>query len=124
VGLALKGNISPQEVNRDNILVSPGVFKSVNEIKARVFVNQFFEPKGGLIKPGDNVQYFGLIGLKLSPLKFIDGQDLVPGRSGIVKIHFDKSVVYDGTDLKGIITKQNRFTNKLRIVGYFSQTSD
>ncbi|MHA2288839.1 MAG: EF-Tu/IF-2/RF-3 family GTPase [Promethearchaeota archaeon] len=124
VGLALKGNISPQDVSRDNLLVSPGVFKTVNEIKAQVFINQFFEPKEGLIKPGDGTQYFGLVGLKLSPLKFIDGQDLVPGKSGIVRIHFDKSVVYDGTELKGIITKQNRFTNKLRIAGYFSQTTD
>jgi len=124
VGLALKGNISPRDVSRDNILVSPGVFEQVNEIKAKVFINQFYVPKGGIIKPGDDTQYFGLVGLKLSPLKFIDGQDLLPGKSGIVRIHFDKSVVYDGTELKGIITKQNRFTNKLRIVGYFSQIKD
>ncbi len=124
VGLALKGNISPRDVSRDNILVSPGVFEQVNEIKAKVFINQFYAPKGGIIKPGNDVQYFGLVGLKLSPLKFIDGQDLLPGKSGIVRIHFDKSVVYDGMELKGIITEQNRFTNKLRIVGYFSQIKD
>ncbi|MHA1478003.1 MAG: EF-Tu/IF-2/RF-3 family GTPase, partial [Promethearchaeota archaeon] len=98
VGLALKGNISPRDVSRDNILVSPGVFEQVNEIKAKVFINQFYMPKGGIIKPGDDIQYFGLVGLKLSPLKFIDGQDLLPGKSGIVRIHFDKSVVYDGTE--------------------------
>jgi len=96
----------------------------VNEIKAKVFINQFYTPKGGIIKPGNDVQYFGLVGLKLSPLKFIDGQDLLPGKSGIVRIHFDKSVVYDGMELKGIITEQNRFTNKLRIVGYFLQIKD
>jgi len=124
VGLALKGNISPRDVSRDNILVSPGVYKQVNEISAKVSINKFFTPKGGIIKPGDGTQYFGLVGLKLSPLKFVDGQDLLPGKDGIVKIHFDKSVVYDGTELKGIITEQNRFTNKLRIVGYFSQTKD
>ncbi|MFX1287381.1 MAG: EF-Tu/IF-2/RF-3 family GTPase [Promethearchaeota archaeon] len=124
VGIALKGNISPREISRDNILVSPGVFKQVNEIKAKVSINEFFIPKGGIIKPGDGTQYFGLVGLKLSPLKFIDGQDLLPGETGNVKIHFDKSVVYDGTELKGIITEQNRFTNKLRIVGYFYQTKE
>ncbi|MHA1460796.1 MAG: EF-Tu/IF-2/RF-3 family GTPase, partial [Promethearchaeota archaeon] len=124
VGLALKGNISPRDVSRDNILVSPGVFEQVNEITAKVFINQFYVPKGDIIKPGDGAQYFGLVGLKLSPLKFIDGQDLLPGKSGIVRIHFDKFVVYDGMELKGIITEQNRFTNKLRIVGYFSQIKD
>ena len=124
VGLALKGNISPRDVSRDNILVSPGVFEQVNEITAKVFINQYYVPKGDIIKPGDGTQYFGLVGLKLSPLKFIDGQDLLPGKSGIVRIHFDKFVVYDGMELKGIITEQNRFTNKLRIVGYFSQIKD
>jgi len=124
VGIALKGNISPQDVSRDNILVSPGVFKQVKEIKAEVYINQFYEPKGGIIKPGDGIQYYGLVGLKISPFKFINGQDLLPGKTGIVNIHFDKFVAYDGNELKGIITEQNRFTNKLRIVGHFSQIKD
>ena len=124
VGLALKGNISPQDVSRDNILVSPGVFKQVKEIKAEVYINQFYAPKGGIIKPGDGIQYYGLVGLKISPFKFMSGQDLLPGKTGIVNIHFDKSVAYDGRELKGIITEQNRFTNKLRIVGHFSQIKD
>ena len=124
VGLALKGNISPHDVSRDNLLVSPGVFKQEHEIKAKVFINQFYAPKGGIIKPGDGVQYYGLVGLKLSPLKFIEGQELTPGKSGIVKILFDKTVVHDDEGLKGIITELNRFNNKLRIVGYFLQTED
>lgn len=124
VGLALKGNISPNDVSRDNLLVSPGVFKQELEIKAKVFINQYYAPKGGIIKPGDGVQYYGLVGLKLSPLKFTEGQELTPGKSGIVKILFDKTVVHDAEGLKGIITELNRFNNKLRIVGYFLQTED
>ena len=124
VGLALKGNISPQDISRDNILVSPGVFKPLKEIEAQVFINQYYSPKGGVIKPGDGTQYFGLVGLKLSPFKFIEGENLLPGKSGTAKLRFDKSVLYDGAEIKGIITEQNRFTNKLRIVGYFSQTKD
>lgn len=124
VGLALKGNISPHDVSRDNLLVSPGVFKQELEIKAKVFINQYYVPKGGMIKPGDGVQYYGLVGLKLSPLKFIEGQELIPGKSGIVKILFDKTVVHDDEGLKGIITELNRFNNKLRIVGYFLQIED
>ena len=124
VGLALKGNISPHDVSRDNLLVSPGVFKQELEINAKVFINQYYAPKGGIIKPGDGVQYYGLVGLKLSPLKFIEGQELAPGKSGIVKILFDKTVVHDDEGLKGIITELNRFNNKLRIVGYFLQIED
>ncbi len=124
VGLALKGNISPNDLSRDNLLVSPGVFKQEHEIKAKVFINQYYAPKEGSIKPGDGVQYYGLVGLKLSPLKFIEGQELTPGKSGIVKILFDKTVVHDAKGLKGIITELNRFNNKLRIVGYFLQIED
>ena len=122
VGLALKGNISPKEISRDNIIVTPGVFKQEKEIDAEIFVSQFYKPKSGMIKSNNGVQYYGLIKLKLSPFKFIEGQNIAPGRSGIMKILFDKSAYHNGEGLKGIITELNRFENKLRIVGYFQQT--
>ncbi|MHA1459279.1 MAG: EF-Tu/IF-2/RF-3 family GTPase [Promethearchaeota archaeon] len=122
VGLALKGNISPRDISRDNIIVTPGIFKQEKEIDAEVFISQFYKPKNGTITSNDGFQYYGLIKLKLSPFKFIEGQNIAPGKSGIMKIHFDKSVVHNGEGLKGIITELNRFENKLRIVGYFQQT--
>ncbi|GAG57854.1 unnamed protein product, partial [marine sediment metagenome] len=123
VGLALKGNISPREISRDNIIVTPGIFQQENEIEAEVFVSQFYKPKNGLIKSDDGFQYYGLIKLKLSPFKFINGQTITPGKSGIMRIRFDRSVFHNGEGLKGIITELNRFENKLRIVGYFQQTT-
>ncbi len=122
VGLALKGNISPRDVSRDNIIVTPGIFKQEKEIEAEVFVSQFYKPKSGKIKSNDGFQYYGLIKLKLSPFKFIEGQNIIPGKSGPMKIRFDKSVLHNGEGLKGIITELNRFENRLRIVGYFQQT--
>ncbi|MBY9015541.1 MAG: hypothetical protein KGD68_07615 [Candidatus Lokiarchaeota archaeon] len=122
VGLALKGNISPKDISRDNIIVTPGIFKREKEIEAEVFVSQFYKPKSGLIKSNDGFQFYGLINLTLSPFKFIDGQNIIPGKSGAMKIRFDKSVFHSGEGLKGIITELNRFENKLRIVGYFQQT--
>jgi GTPase len=121
VGLALKGNISPRDISRDNIIVTPGIFEQEKEIDAEVFVSQFYKPKEGKINSNDGFQYYGLIKLKLSPFKFIDGQNIIPGKSGTMKIRFDKSVVHNGEGLKGIITELNRFENKLRIVGYFKQ---
>ncbi len=122
VGLALKGNISPKEISRDNIIVTPGIFKQEKEIEAEVFVSQFYKPKSGMIRPNDVFQYYGLIKLKLSPFKFIEGQNIIPGKSGTMIIRFDKSVFHNGEGIKGIITELNRFENKLRIVGYFQQT--
>ncbi len=122
VGLALKGNISPRDISRDNIIVTPGIFKQEKEINAEIFVSQFYKPKNGTINSNDGFQYYGLIKLKLSPFKFIDGQNLIPGKRGTMKIRFDKSVFHNGEGLTGIITELNRFENKLRIVGYFQQT--
>ncbi len=124
VGLALKGNISPDDVSRDNIIVSQGKFKQENQIKANVFINQFFKPKTGKITPGDGMQYHGLVELKSSPFKFSEGEELVPGKQGVATLTFDKSLVHDGSGLKGIIADLNRFDNKLRILGYFIQIID
>ncbi len=121
VGLALKGNISPDDLSRDNLIVSQGVFKQEKEIKAEVYINNFYKPKKGFIKPGDGIQYNGLVELKNSPLKFIDGEELIPGKSGIATLKFDKPLVHDGTGLQGIISEFTRFDNKLRIVGHFIQ---
>ena len=124
VGLALKGNISPEDISRDNIIVSQGKFKQEKEIRAKVYINQFYKPKEGKIKPGDGIQYHSFVELKGSPFKFSQGENLSPGKSGIVTITFEKSLVHDGSGLKGIIADLNRFENKLRILGYYVQLLD
>jgi selenocysteine-specific translation elongation factor len=124
VGLALKGNISADQISRDNLITSQGKFTSENNIKAILNVNQFYKPKGGSIKPNDGIQYFGLVDLKSSPLKFISGDEIFPGKSGKTEIQFDKRLFHDGTGLSGIITEMNKFNGSLRIVGHFQQISD
>ena len=121
IGLALKGNISPSDISRDNIICTPGVFKQQNEIKASVHISPFYKPKNGKIQAGNGAQFHGIVEIKSSPLEFIEGEDLFPGKEGKVLIRFDKALVHDGTGLKGIITEMNKFENKLRIVGWFEQ---
>ncbi|MFW9819340.1 MAG: EF-Tu/IF-2/RF-3 family GTPase, partial [Candidatus Thorarchaeota archaeon] len=121
VGLALKGNISAEDISRDNILINPGLLKSEHQIKARVFINQFYKPKDNVVKPGNGIQYNSLVDLKSTPFKFTSGDEILPGSSGIVNMKFDKLFYHNGSGLKGIITDFNRFDNKLRIVGYFNQ---
>jgi selenocysteine-specific translation elongation factor len=121
VGLALKGNISPQDISRDNIIVSQGLFKHESKINAKIYINQFYKPKSGRIKPGDGTQYHVLSDLKVSPIKLLSGDEIKPGESGNVLISLEKQLVHDGNGVKGIITELNRFENKLRIIGYFVQ---
>ncbi|TFF97370.1 MAG: hypothetical protein EU547_04505 [Promethearchaeota archaeon] len=120
VGIALKG-VKPNEVNRDFILTSPNILKKESEIEAKVYINKFFNPKEGKITPGKEKQYYGLVDLRLSPLKFMDGDEILAGNSGNLKMKFDKPLFHDGTGLKGIVTELNKFENKNRIVGYFEQ---
>ena len=124
VGLALKGNISHEDISRDNIIVSQGKFKQEKEIKAKVYLNQFYKPKEGKINPGDGIQYHSFVELKGSPFKFSQGEKISPGKSGVVTLNFEKSLVHDGSGLKGIIADLNRFENKLRILGYYVQLMD
>ncbi len=116
VGLALKGNISPDDVSRDNIIVTQGIFKQEREIKAEVHLSQFFKPMSGTIKPGDGTEFYAIVDLKTALLKLVEGDELMPGKTGIVTITLSKPLVHDGTGLKGLIIKLNRFENKLRIV--------
>ena len=94
-----------------------------NEIKieAKIYINPFYKPKSGIIKPGDGTQYHALSDLKISPIKLLSGDEIKPGNSGNVIMSLEKPLVHDGNGIKGIITELNRFENKLRIIGYFVQ---
>ena len=121
VGIALKGNISPNEISRDHVLATQGILKPIKKFKANVFLNQYYAPKEGKVIPGNGVQYYGIVDLKISPFKFIEGKELSPGESGIMTLEFIKNIYSDGAPITGIITELNRFNNKLRIVGHYTQ---
>jgi selenocysteine-specific translation elongation factor len=121
VGIALKGNISPSEINRDHILATQGILKPTKEFKAQVFLNKYYTPRGGKLIPGLGVQYYAIVDLKISPFKITEGKEISPGESGTMTMKFDKNIYSDGTPITGIITELNRFNNKSRIVGYYTQ---
>jgi selenocysteine-specific translation elongation factor len=120
VGLALKG-IKPTEINRENILASPDIFKRERDIEADIYINEYYKPKKGKIIPGEEKQYHGLVDLRLSPIKFLEGNAIKPGNNGTVKMHFNKPLFHDGSGLQGILVELNKFQSKNRIVGYFTQ---
>ena len=121
VGIALKGNISPKEINRDHVLATHGILKPYKKFKAEVFLNEYYTPKEGKLIPGNGVQYYGINDLKLSPFKFTEGIELFPSENGVMTMEFDKNVYSDGTPIMGIITELNRFIGKLRILGHYTQ---
>ncbi len=124
VGLALKGNISADEISRDNMLINQGLYRPESYIKAKVFINQFYKPKNNIIEPGNGIQYNASMDLKITPFKFTNGEEISPGSRGIVSMKFDKPLYHNGSGLKGIITDLSRFDNKLRIIGHFDQLLD
>ncbi|MHA1707323.1 MAG: hypothetical protein ACTSUX_14705 [Promethearchaeota archaeon] len=121
VGLALKGNVSPEKLNRDYMLVSPGTYKPIKRIKVKLAVNQYYKPKKGKIILGDSVQYYGFVDLKNSPIKIIEGDEILPGNTRVVDIEFEKFIFHDSIGLSGFVCELNRFENKSRIVGLFEQ---
>ncbi|MHA1727003.1 MAG: hypothetical protein ACTSXH_19540 [Promethearchaeota archaeon] len=121
VGLALKGKISPNEINRDNLLATPGIFKGEKQVKALIKINPFYKPKEEIITSKTGMEYHAMVELKVSTFKFIEGDDIKPGEQGIVLMKFEKMLIHDGAGLKGIMMEMNKFKNKSRIVGTFSQ---
>ncbi|TXT67067.1 MAG: Elongation factor Tu [Promethearchaeota archaeon] len=122
VGLVLKG-IKPNQIDRNFFLATPEIFKKESNITAEFHMNEFYKSKGGKITPGDERQYYALVNMRISPIKFTEGEDIYPGNSTNVSIQFSKSVFHDGSGLKGIIVELIPFEKKNRIVGHFKQSS-
>ncbi len=122
IGLVLKG-IKPNEVNREFIMVTPKTLKSEKNVKANVVINKFYSPKEGKIIPGNDRQYYAMVDLKFSPFKFSKGEKIIPGGSGAMMMDLSKELYHDGSGLMGIITDLNKFENKNRIVGVFTQNN-
>jgi len=120
VGIVLKG-IKPDEIDRNNLLAVPGTFKKEKEILVEFTMNEFYKPKGGKITSGNRTQFFAIEDTRITPMQFVEGDDLYPGISTKSKIIFEKPLYHNGSGLKGIITERNKFEKKLRIIGYFKQ---
>lgn len=121
IGLALKGKISPKDLNRDSIIVSQGVFQSEKKVEVKVYMSEYFKPKGEKVTPNSETQYTALVETKTTPFTLLDGDILLPGKTGQVQLEFGSAVYHDGSGLKGLLVDLNQFTGKSRILGYFEQ---
>jgi selenocysteine-specific translation elongation factor len=120
VGLALKG-IKPEEIDRDNLLVTMNTFKEETKITADLFLSKFYKIPEGKLVPGTGKLYFAMAELKMTPMRIASGAEIAPGSAGQVVFEFEKALVHDGTGITGIVFEMDPFKNKLRILGYFKQ---
>ncbi|MHA1819230.1 MAG: EF-Tu/IF-2/RF-3 family GTPase [Promethearchaeota archaeon] len=120
VGLAIKG-IKPEEIERGNILCTPGLFETTNKLKIKVKVVNYYKHP---LSPESARQFHIFIRLASAPFKITKGDKIDPGKEGIIEIETFRPVPCPKSNMlkelgKGIIGELNKFENKLRIVGYF-----
>jgi hypothetical protein len=92
-----------------------------NQFKAKVQISLYYKPSTGKISPNDPRQYHIIADLGITPVKFITGDEIAPGKEGIIEFKLEKELPHDPKGLRGIIADFGPFEKKLRIVGYFEQ---
>lgn len=122
VGLALKG-IKADIIDRNCVFVTMGTFSLSKEIKVKFSVVPFYKPTNpdGKISPKDTKAYHAIADMAISPIKIVAGDDIGPGKSGMLDLILEKELPHDSHGLRGIIADFGPFEKKLRIVGYFEQ---
>ncbi|MHA1765537.1 MAG: hypothetical protein ACTSWX_09540 [Promethearchaeota archaeon] len=122
VGLALKG-VKAEKIDRNTIFCTMGAFTTSDHIKAKIYVSPYYRPQNenGKISPKDAKTYHLIADLSISPAKLLSGDDIGPGKSGVLELELDKPLAHDSSGLRGILAEFGPFENKLRIVGYVEQ---
>ena len=125
VGLSLKG-IKADKIDRNAIFCSLGAMTASTKFKARVHVSPYYRPQSesGVISPKDAKAYHAVSDLGISPVKLVEGEDIRPGKSGVIAFELEKELPHDSTGMRGIIADFGPFDKKLRIVAYFEQIMD
>ncbi len=124
VGLSLKG-IKAYKIDRNAIFCTMGSFTTSDHIKTKIYVSPYYRPQNidEKISPKDAKTYHFISDLSISPVKLIVGDEISPGKSGVIEIELEKALAHDSNGLRGIIAEFGPFESKLRIVGYAEQIS-
>ncbi len=122
VGLALKG-IKSDNIDRNSIFCSLGSMKTSKTFNAKIYISPYYKPnsENGTVSPKNSMTYHAIADLGISPVKLIEGDDILPGKEGMIKLELEKPLVHDNSGMNGIIAEFGPFSNKLRIIGYFHQ---
>ena len=113
----------PEKIDRNTIFCTMGAFTTSDHIKAKIYVSPYYRPQNenGKISPKDAKTYHLIADLSISPAKLLSGDDIGPGKSGVLELELDKPLAHDSSGLRGILAEFGPFENKLRIVGYVEQ---
>ncbi|MBD3198201.1 MAG: hypothetical protein GF317_24335 [Candidatus Lokiarchaeota archaeon] len=120
VGLALKG-VKHTDVSRYNLIATQNIFRSESVINADLFLSELYIPKKGKISSDTEKEFHLIVNLGISPVKFLETEEISPGKSGKVKVSLKKPLFHDGSGISGILIDMNKFEGKNRIVGTLTQ---
>ena len=119
VGLAVKG-IKPNEISRDNSLITKGTMKSSPEITIEFQLNKFANKS---LNVKDKQLYHISIDHQVHPavpINISDGKNndiLKPGEKGKVTFKAEKHFWFNESNNHAIVTILEKFTGQLRILG-------
>ncbi|MHA1733075.1 MAG: EF-Tu/IF-2/RF-3 family GTPase [Promethearchaeota archaeon] len=113
VGLAIKG-VKPEDVGRDDCLVTPGSVSLAREVEIEMRLNPFFK---AYLSTDTTRQYHLVVNLATSPVKVVGGDELKPGDEGTVVLGSEKPLPVDAGGTPGFLVFLEPFSGKLRVLG-------
>jgi selenocysteine-specific translation elongation factor len=105
VGVCLKG-ADVSEISRGHVLAKPGTMKTSKEAEIEVSLSKY--SKAGM---RDGVQFFAFIGMQYAGFRSLG--NIEPGKSGRIKISFEKPVAHEPGENFMIISPES----KPRVIG-------
>ncbi len=100
VGLCLKGT-DVSEIGRGNVLAKQGTMKTSKEAEIEVSLSKY--SKAGM---RDGVQFFAFIGMQYAGFRALG--NIEPGKSGKLKVSFEKPVAHEPGERFMIISPESR----------------
>jgi selenocysteine-specific elongation factor len=125
VGLALKG-IKSDKIGRDAIFCDLDSLTTTKSMRINLWVSHFYKSNttSQKISPNESKDYHIIVDLAISAVHLNKGDEISPGKNGILEITLDNEIPYNpNIGFKGIMLDFGPFENKSRIVGYFKQKS-
>jgi len=123
VGLAVK-KIKTERIDRNCVFVGMNSMEPINKCKILLEVSPYYtvQSESGKISHLNRKVFHISSDLATTPVKITGGDEIAPGKSGILELEFGKPLAkpIDGC-IRGIMVDISPFNNKLRVVGYYRQ---
>ena len=122
-GLAVK-KIKAERIDRNCVFVSMNSMEPISKCKVLLEVSPYYvvQSESGKISHLNKKVFHISSDLATTPVKITGGDEITPGKSGILELEFGKPLAKSlDSGIRGIMVDISSFANKLRIVGYYHQ---